>query len=263
VSRGVRATARALKVVASDPAEALDRVRSKIEHRADRRRPSPAASYEPTPDFERRLHERLGVPFPCGATVEFERTWNDLEAGLAASRSFVGAWSHDADEGLARVVWCLVRHLRPRQIVETGVARGITSRVLLEGLQQNGEGHLWSIDLPMLRTPWHDQTAAAVPDALRGRWTYVRGSSRRRLRRLLEELGEIDVFVHDSAHTHANMSFEFETAWSALRPGGVLVSHDIGMNSAFAQFAGRVAGDAFVARPAVDGGLVGVVFKRS
>jgi hypothetical protein len=42
----------------------------------------------------------------------------------------------------------------------------------------------------------------------------------------------------------------------------VLVSHDIGLNSAFAQFAAAAAGDAFVARGAADGGLVGIVVKR-
>ena len=261
MSPGIRATARALGIVARDPAEALDRVRSKIEHRNDQRRPhSEAVSYEASPDFERRLHERIGIPFPCEATAEFERTWAELGEALAATRSFVGHWAHDADEGLARIAWCIVRHLRPQRVVETGVARGITSRILLEGLERNGEGRLWSVDLPMLRTKWHDQTAAAVPDSLRARWTYVRGSSRRRLPRLLAELGEIDVFVHDSAHTYANMRFEFETAWRALRRGGVLVSHDIAANAAFADFTAATNGEALVAQYA---GLVGVVVKDS
>jgi hypothetical protein len=98
---------------------------------------------------------------------------------------------------------------------------------------------------------------------LRTRWTYVRGSSRRRLPGLLAELGEIDVFVHDSAHTHTNMAFEFETAWAVLRPGGVLVSHDVALNSAFAEFAAAVPADAFVAQPAPSGRPAGIVFKRT
>jgi predicted O-methyltransferase YrrM len=262
MSADIRATARALMVVARDPAEALDRVRSKIEHSSDRRRQESEVSYQTSPEFERRLHERLGVPFPRHATAEFERTWNALGEALADRNSFVGDWAHDADESLARIVWCLVGHLRPQRVVETGVARGITSRIVLEGLERNGDGHLWSIDLPLLRSHWHDQTAAAVPLSLRPRWTYVRGSSRRRLPGLLAELGEIDLFVHDSAHTHANMAFEFETAWDALRPGGVLVSHDIAANAAFSDFTAAVSGEALLAQYSGDAGLVGIVFKN-
>jgi predicted O-methyltransferase YrrM len=260
MSPGLRDTARALGVVARDPAEALDRFRSKIEHNKDERREQSSVAYQASPDFERRLHELLGAPFPCDAAAEFERTWKELGEALAATDSFVGHWAHDADEGLARIAWCIVRHLRPQRVVETGVARGITSRILLEGLERNGEGRLWSIDLPMLRTRWHDQTAAAVPASLRARWTYVRGSTRRRLPGLLADLGEIDVFVHDSAHTYANMRFEFETAWRALRAGGVLVSHDIAANAAFSDFTAAVNADALLGQYA---GLVGVVVKGS
>jgi predicted O-methyltransferase YrrM len=260
MSPEIRATARALSVLARDPAEGLDRIRSKLEHRNDQRRPAESVPYEASPEFARRLHERLGNPVPCEASAEFERTWNELGDALTARSSFVGHWAHDADEGLAWIVWCIVRHLRPERIVETGVARGITSRILLESLERNGVGHLWSVDLPMLRTPWHDHTAAAVPASLHGRWTYVRGSSRRRLAPLLAELGEIDLFVHDSAHTYANMRFEFETAWRALRPGGVLVSHDIAANPAFSDFTAAVEAEPLVGR---NRGLAGVVFKDS
>ena len=258
----VVATARALKVLARDPAEAVDRLRSKVEHRADRRRPAPATNtYAATEDFDSKLHERLGAPVPCAATTEFDAEWGALEEALAGSSSFVGDWDHDADQGLARIVWCAVRDLRPQRVVETGVARGITSRIILEALDRNGDGHLWSIDLPFLRTSWYDQTAAAVPHSLHSRWTYVRGSSRRRLPQLLADLGQIDLFVHDSAHTETNMRFEFTTAWSALRPGGVLVSHDVEMNAAFAEFARAVGLQPLLARHDASSGLVGVLVK--
>ncbi len=60
--------------------------------------------------------------------------------------SFYG--SNDADPELSRALWCLVRHLRPTKTVETGVAHGISSRVILEALERSGHGRLWSIDPP-------------------------------------------------------------------------------------------------------------------
>jgi len=251
-----------MTVLLLDPAEALDRARSKIEHNADRRtRSRPTVAYEPTPDFDHRLHERLATAYPCEVAGEFARTWEQIGQSLAGSNSFIGDWTHDADESLARTLWCIVRHLRPTRVIETGVARGITTRLLLEALRENGNGHLWSIDLPMLRSRWYDHTAAAVPKSLRSDWTYLRGSSRRRLPGLLETIPEIDLFVHDSAHTEANMRFEFGWAWQALRPGGALVSHDIGHNNAFADFTAAISGDPIYTRYGSGTGVVGILVR--
>ncbi len=63
-------------------------------------------------------------------------------------------WWNDGDAGLVRAIWCLMRHLRPKNVVETGVAHGVTSRFILEALKRNGDGHLWSIDLPPLDRFW-------------------------------------------------------------------------------------------------------------
>ena len=148
-----------------------------------------------------------------------------MHAELTAKGLEVGRWTYgvysDSDAALAAAVWCAVRHLCPTKIVETGVARGLTSRVILEAMAVNDNGHLWSVDLPHLfETPdLEGQTGAAVPEKFRENWTYVRGSSRRRLRPLVSDLGTLDIFVHDSLHTVRNMRFEMETVWPALRNG--------------------------------------------
>jgi cephalosporin hydroxylase len=41
-----------------------------------------------------------------------------------------------------------VLHSRPDVVIETGVAHGVTSRIVQEALNRNGSGHLWSVDLP-------------------------------------------------------------------------------------------------------------------
>jgi hypothetical protein len=82
----------------------------------------------------------------------------------------------------------------------------------------------------------HHETAAAVPAELRGRWTYVRGSSRRRLPELLASVGDVDVFVHDSLHTARNMQFEMDHIWTVLREDGVMIVDDV-LNQSFREFA--------------------------
>ena len=155
---------------------------------------------------------------------------------MLAQKAFNG------DAGLVRAIWCLTRHLKPKKVVETGVAHGVTSRFILEALRRNGEGHLWSIDLPPLERNWREQVGAAVGDRHADQWTYIRGSSRRRLPELLSRLGQIDLFIHDSLHTERNVRFELDRAWAALRTGGVLVVDDIDANWGFRSFTQTFSG---------------------
>src|SRR5262249_13671972 len=139
---------------------------------------------------------------------------------------------------LARAVWCTVLHKQPAVVLETGVARGVTSRIVLEALARNDQGHLWSIDLPHpFEKGLHVQTGAAVPVAYRERWSYIEGSSRRRLPSLLRSLGRVDLFIHDSLHTARNTRFEMKSTLSVMKPGGIMIIDDISTHQGFAEFA--------------------------
>jgi len=123
------------------------------------------------------------------------------------------------------------------KVVETGVARGVTTRVILEALERERSGHLWSIDRPPLDRKLHAEIGAAVPESLRrGRWTLMRGTSRRVLPGLLRRVAPIDLFVHDSLHTERNLRFELTRAWGAMNGGGALAADDVERSSAFVRF---------------------------
>jgi Methyltransferase domain len=141
--------------------------------------------------------------------------------GMRIGPATFGVWN-DGEPELVRAVWCLTRHLRPTKVVETGVARGFTSRFILEALEKNKTGHLWSIDLPPLLEPQlHAQIGAAVGDRFASRWSYIKGSSRRHLPGLLSKLGQIDLFIHDSVHTERNVRFELGHSYNADRAPGL------------------------------------------
>jgi Methyltransferase domain len=214
----------------------------------DRERGRPQCFYEWEREWDRGLHEQLGAPWPCPARAEFDRLWPEVMAELQAKgirpgpQSF-GPWN-DGDAALVRAVWCLTRHLRPENVVETGVAHGVTSRFILEALERNGAGHLSSIDLPPLEKHWREQVAVAVGGRFPHRWTYLQGSSRMRLPGLLSRLGEIDLFIHDSLHSERNVRFEMHRAWACLRPGGALVVDDVDANWGFRKFTQEFGGRA-------------------
>jgi Methyltransferase domain len=159
------------------------------------------------------------------------------------------------DEGLR--LYKLLRDLCPEVAVETGVCNGVSTAFLLLALEDNGTGTLHSIDLPEIAgeeyeegTFWDGKGGAVippgkepgwmVPPALRERWELVLGRSQDELPPLLERVGPIDFFMHDSEHSYECMSFEFHAAWEALRDGGMLVADDVNVNTAWAEFVREV-----------------------
>ena len=236
---GGRRWGRALLSATRDPREGAERAWERLAELKPVR--SRIAHPRPDPHWESALHALLPSPWPCDECDGFAPLWAESlsllgRQGVAVGRGAYCGWD-DADRAFARAAWCLTRHLQPRNVVETGVARGLTTSVILQALQSNGSGCLFSIDLPpaLDRGQFVDQTGAAVPDRLKPRWTLVRGSSRRRLPGLLRTLGSIDLFIHDSRHSHRNMCFEMQLAWEALHPGGFLLVDDVHRNTAFGE----------------------------
>jgi hypothetical protein len=222
----------------SDPLEIWTTI---VDFNADRReRRGPRCQYRSDANWERQLHEALGLPWPCDANLEFWNLWPEVITELDAKGIKAGPesfqWWNDGDAGLVRAIWCLTRHLKPKRVVETGVAHGVTSRFILEALHRNGDGHLWSIDLPPWERQWRMQVGAAVGDSYADHWSYIKGSSRRRLPDLLASLGQIDLFIHDSLHSERNVRFELDRAWGALTANGALVVDDVDANWGFQSF---------------------------
>jgi hypothetical protein len=258
--------ARAGMVVLRDPSEGVERVREKIANESERwikRDP-----LTPDPNWEVSLHAQMQVQWPCDAVETFTNLWTATvssmhDRGLEIGRGTFSGWD-DADPAFARAAWCVACHCRPVTAVETGVARGFTTRVTLEALETNHLGHLSSIDLP----PPLDQNrldveiGAAVTDALKGRWTLIEGSSRRRLPGLLQELGTIDMFVHDSRHTRRNILFELQQAWDVIRPGGFLLADDVHGNAGFQDAVRAFGGPPSIVCASDDGrGMFGIIRK--
>jgi len=209
------------------PVEMLYRVRGRVELAREKG----GATYSATDDWEPKLHETLGAAWPCPLRARFEDIW----ASIASTIEDIGR-GHDADPAFARALWCIANHMGPDRVVELGVGRGVSTRLLLEAIGTDKAGRLWSIDLPPLLEGWRTSVAAAVPQSLRERWTYVRGPSRLKLSPLLRLLGNIDLLVHDSLHTAPTVERDLGIAWPYVRHGGWLVIDGIQRSDAFRVF---------------------------
>jgi hypothetical protein len=225
--------------------------------------------YQADEAWEEHLHGLIGAPWPCPEGPRIDELVADIGALLASRGLGFGRYTYgifsDADTSLCRAVWCTVLHTRPEAVVETGVAHGVTSRIVLEAMNRNDRGHLWSVDLPYpFDHRLHVQTGVAVTEAVRPRWTYVEGTSRQRLPAVLAEAGRIGVFIHDSLHTPRNVVFEMQQAASALAPGGVMLIDDVRTHAGFATFAAKHPEYTTIICPSGDRiGMFGIAIKAT
>jgi len=165
-------------------------------------------------------------------------------------------------------LYAMIRTVKPDRTIETGTANGYSTSFILKALEKNDRGILYTIDYPEVEgkeyppddfykekggavIPKGRQSGWLVPDALRERCKLFIGRSQDILPQLFKTVGEIDIFFHDSEHTYKAMLFEFETAWPYLRPGGILLAHDVNWNNAFTDFAKKVLRTPFF----IDGSL--------
>ena len=195
--------------------------------------------------YERELQESALLEHLLEAGREHQR-----RLGGDASGYSLGAIGYS--EGT--YLYAVLRELRPRLAVETGVANGFSTAFLLQALHANGDGHLHSIDLPRevgrdyepgtfhegegrAGIPPGSEPGWLIPDHLRDRWTLILGRSQDELPPLLDRVAAIDFFMHDSEHSFDCMWFEFNAAWPHLPPEGILVSDDVNSTDAFPRFA--------------------------
>lgn len=174
----------------------------------------------------------------------YEREYDDL------------SWFHDAyadrvaeihDAGVAtdtthwrdgKTMYVVCRAIEPEVVVETGVLFGSFDAHLLAAMEENGRGRLHSLDLPG-GPPGPFEYGHLIPDRCRDRWTLHEGDARESLPGLLETVGPVDVFLHDSDHRLPHMRFEYETAIPHLASGGVLASHDVRLSGVFEAVTGE------------------------
>jgi predicted O-methyltransferase YrrM len=150
----------------------------------------------------------------------------------------------EADVHLIHSVACAVR---PRRVLETGVALGWSSLVLLKAVEETG-GHLVSVDLPypfLLGSAW---VGIVVPMELRKRWTLIKKADSLGLPLALRTQPDFDLIHYDSDKSAAGRRWAYPLLWSVLRPGGVLISDDVGDNEAWAEFCREVAHPMIVVR---------------
>jgi hypothetical protein len=184
--------------------------------------------------------------------VEIRRLRTEVETSAIMTRAFKIACERERTRGTSTFggvsefdfmnLYILVRLIGPKEVIETGVAAGVSSTAILLALHKNREGKLHSIDLPPEQVVGrtlsdgmrYDKAFVGgltpgwiVPQELRDRWQLILGDVKEVLPPLLTQIQAIDMFFHDDLHTPDHMLWEFNLVWPFLNEKGALISDDL------------------------------------
>lgn len=154
-------------------------------------------------------------------------------------------------------MYALVRKLKPTNVVETGVCNGLSSFCVLSALERNGHGQLLSVDYPdEKRVPDGESPGWIVPDSLRHRWELTIGKSQEELPEMIDDIDQIDLFLHDTKASI--LDEELELVWSKIPIGGAVIADDVHDSDVFPRVVEQYSVDAGYMAP-----NVGYMIKRS
>jgi len=179
----------------------------------------------------------LGEAFDEATYITHAREYAELEIELASRYEHLsGRLSHATSWGVhaatGHTLYSLIRAMTPRVVLETGVANGHSTFLVLNALRANGTGVLYSTDI--------DEECGGLLDGTdRRQWNFrllKRGRARHGFRDVVREAGKVDLFYHDSDHSYAAQHYEYQTVRAAMQGGSIFGSDDVDASYAFVDF---------------------------
>ena len=143
--------------------------------------------------------------------------------------------THNISSNSALFLYLMTRSIRPKTILETGVANGISSYYILSALLMNGSGTLHSVDISR-------NVGNIISSKEKANWNLhviSEENSRRDFINILRDIGSVDFFIHDSDHAYDGQMFEYESVYPVISNYGVFSSDDVDFSYAFIDFCSK------------------------
>ena len=151
------------------------------------------------------------------------------------------------------ILYYIVRLLKPNVVLESGVSAGISTRSILEALEKNKKGDLYSSDL-QLHLDKKD-IGILVTKELRHRWKLFDKGDEINLPIILDQINKLDIVYYDSAKSYSGKKIFFDRVLSNFTPKIIIVD-DIDRDYWFKDFTKKNSFDYIVF------GNVGMIFLK-
>ena len=155
--------------------------------------------------------------------VEYSRYNQKIRERLLAPRSSFFSTQYDLGLGMSEVLFLAVRGKKPSKIIETGVAAGVSTNLILSVLQDNKFGKCVSIDIT-------DKVGEVIEDLLKKRWklqVLPKFSREKAFRDILIVNSDATLFLHDSDHSNLWQIKEFSGVIELLTKVELILFDDI------------------------------------
>lgn len=140
--------------------------------------------------------------------------------------------------GAIEAVYFLTRLVKPRNVLETGVAAGWSTAAFLAAMEMNGTGHLYSSDLPYLRQRGAEEhIGVLVEDSLKHRWTLHINGDRANLEEIVGQCQRFDILHYDSDKSYSEREYFFNRIAPHLHEDSVVMVDDVSDNFHFRDLA--------------------------
>lgn len=137
--------------------------------------------------------------------------------------------------GALDLIFNINEYLQSTSAVETGVAYGWSSLAVLLSVGERN-GMLYSSDMPYLGKENGQFVGCVVLSDMKKNWKLFRFADRESLPKIFKVQDEIDFAHYDSDKSYNGRIWAYPFLYQHLRTGGILMSDDIGDNSAFMDY---------------------------
>ena len=138
------------------------------------------------------------------------------------------------------LLYFLIRKFKPACVLETGVASGWSSLAILQSLEKNNFGNLYSTDFPYFRLENPEKYIGFLvqDEALKKRWHLDISGDEIALPKISKLLGDtkIDLFHYDSDKNYSGRDFAIKTLRNNFSPNSIIIFDDIQDNLHFKDF---------------------------
>lgn len=139
--------------------------------------------------------------------------------------------------GVYPLIYFLIKFLKPKTVLETGVASGFSSYTILTALEENKLGNLYSSDLPYFRISDPEKyIGILVPESLKKNWELYLGHDFSNLSKILKKVDSIDFFHYDSDKLYKARTKSFDLIKKRLNKNSIVMFDDIQDNTHFYDF---------------------------
>ncbi|AAY80505.1 class I SAM-dependent methyltransferase [Sulfolobus acidocaldarius] len=164
-------------------------------------------------------------------TDTYIKEYSDIEKYI--EQSLGGKFPYALSKTKRIILYAIIKETTPKIAIETGVGPGVSSTIILSALPEDSV--LYSIDVRN-RLEDGNEVGYIIPQKLRKKWKFFLGESRRFLPKILQEVNEVNFFLHDSDHSYENVMFELSTIWYKLSEGGVILVDNYRFSNATIDF---------------------------